>query len=88
MMFMPTRVRPPAQYEPADQDFFVHRSIILADKTEEAFLVRIRRWLELADCALANESRFQVAINRLSDNVGCVKHVLGTLQPALWQLDF
>lgn len=62
-MFMPTIVGTPAQYELADQDFFVHRSMILADKTEEAFLVRIRRWLELADCALANESRFQTTIN-------------------------
>lgn len=43
------------QYEAADRDFFVYRSIILHDKTEEAFLVRIRRWLEFADSALRSE---------------------------------
>jgi len=52
MIIMSTSVRPPLRYESADRDFFVHHSRTLPDKPEEAFLVRIRRWLELADSAL------------------------------------
>ena len=51
----------PEQYEAADRDFFVYRSMFLHDTKEEAFLVRIRRWLQLADSALG--------VNRYSPGV-------------------
>ena len=57
----------PEQYEAADRDFFVYRSMFLHDTKEEAFLVRIRRWLQLADSALGSEPLFAGGNKSLRD---------------------